>query len=129
MGFGGPRFPAAVLCLVAARWVTLREGGMTVRAVQGGVLVEVRVRPRSRPGWQITAGALVIRVAGAPVGGAATEEARRALAKALGVAPSRVSLQRGERSRTKVFAAAGVDEEAARAALGRAASDDLSWWS
>src|SRR6266498_624315 len=53
-------------------------GGITVRAVPGGVLVEVRVRPRSRPGWQITAGALVIRVAGAPVGGAATEEARRA---------------------------------------------------
>ncbi len=49
---------------------------MTVRAVPGGVLVEVRVRPRSRPGWQITAGALVIRVAGPPVGGAATEEAR-----------------------------------------------------
>ena len=96
---------------------------MTVRAVPGGVLVQVRVRPRSRPGWQITAGALVIRVAGAPVGGAATEEARRALAKALGVAPSRVSLQRGERSRTKVFAAAGVDEEAARAALRRAAGD------
>ncbi len=57
------------------------------------------------------------------MGGAATEEARRALAKALGVAPSRVSLQRGERSRTKVFAAAGVDEEAARTALRRAASD------
>jgi hypothetical protein len=102
----------------------LAGDGMTVRAVPGGVLVEVRVRPRSRPGWQITAGALVIRVAGAPVGGAATEEARRALAKALGVAPSRVSLQRGERSPTKVFAAAGVDEEAARAALRRAASDD-----
>jgi uncharacterized protein len=99
-------------------------GGVTVRAVPGGVLVEVRVRPRSRPGWQIAAGALVIRVAGAPVDGVATEEARRALAKALGVAPSRVSLQRGERSRTKVFAAAGVDEEAARAALRRAAGDD-----
>jgi uncharacterized protein len=96
---------------------------VTVREVPGGVLVEVRVRPRSRPGWRITAGALVIRVAGAPVGGAATEEARRALAKALGVAPSRVSLQRGERSRTKVFVAAGVDEAAARAALRRAAGD------
>jgi uncharacterized protein YggU (UPF0235/DUF167 family) len=102
----------------------LAGGGVTVRAVPGGVLVEVRVRPRSRPEWQIAAGALVVRVAGAPVGGAATEEARRALDKALGVAPSRVSLQRGQRSRTKVFAAAGVDEEAARTALRRAASDD-----
>jgi len=57
------------------------------------------------------------------VRGAATEEARRALAKALGVAPSRVSVHRGARSCTKVFAAAGVDEEVARAALRRAAGD------
>ncbi len=92
---------------------------MSVRAVPGGVLVEVRVRPRSRPGLEIAGGSLVIRVAAAPVGGAATEEARHALAKALGVAPSRVSLHRGERSRTKVFAAAGVDAEEARAALRR----------
>ncbi len=93
---------------------------MSVRAVSGGVLVEMRVRPRSRPGWKIAAGGLVIRVAAAPVGGAATEEARHALAKALGVTPSRVSLHRGERSRTKVFAAAGVDAEEARAALKKA---------
>jgi hypothetical protein len=92
---------------------------MSVRAVPGGVLVEVRVRPRSRPGWKIASGSLVIGVAAAPVGGAATEEARRALAKTLGVTPSRVSLHRGQRSRTKVFAAAGVGAEEARAALRR----------
>jgi uncharacterized protein len=102
---------------------------VTVRAVPGGVLVEVRVRPRSRPRWQITAGALMIRVAGAPVDGAATEEPRRALAKALGVAPSRVSLHRGERSRTKVFAAAGVDEEAAGGAQEGRGGSPGSWWS
>jgi hypothetical protein len=39
------------------------------------------------------------------------------------VAPSRVSVHRGARSCTKVFAAAGVDEEVARAALRRAAGD------
>jgi len=95
---------------------------MTVRPVQGGVLVKVRVRPRSRPGWQIAAGALVIRVAGAPVDGAATEEARRALAKALGVAPSRGPAARrtlpheGVRGRR-------CGRRAARAALRRAASD------
>jgi hypothetical protein len=90
-----------------------------VRAIPGGVLVDVRVRPRSRPGWEIAARSLVIRVAAAPVGGAATEEARRALAKALGVMPSRVSLHRGERSRTKVFAVAGMDAGEAKAALTR----------
>lgn len=94
---------------------------MWVRPVHGGVLVEVRVRPRSQPRWQIAPGGLVIGVAAAPVGGAATEEARRALAKALGVRPSRVSLERGERSRTKVFAVTGLDAEEARAALRRAA--------
>ena len=84
------------------------------------VLVQVRVRPRSRPRWEVVAGALVIGVGAAPVSGAATEEARRALAKALGVAPRLVSLHRGERSRTKVFAVSGLDATAARAALGRA---------
>jgi hypothetical protein len=93
---------------------------MSVRAMPGGVLVEVRVRPRSRPGWEIAGGSPVIRVAAAPVGGAATEEARHVLAKALGVAPRRVLLHRGDRSRTKVFAAAGVDAEEARAAIRRA---------
>ncbi len=93
---------------------------MSVRAVSGGVLVEVRVRPRSRPGWKIAASSLVVGVSAAPVGGAATEEVRHALAKTLGVTPSRVSLHRGERSRTKVFAAADVDAEEARAALRRA---------
>jgi uncharacterized protein len=93
---------------------------MSVRAVPGGVLVEVRVRPRSRPGWEIAAGSLVIRVAAAPVGGAATEEARRALAKALRVSPGRVWLHRGERSRMKVFAASGMDSEEAKAALRKA---------
>src|SRR6266545_770803 len=98
---------------------TLRRQDV-VRAIPGGVLVDLRVRPRSRPGWEIAARGLVIRVAAAPVGGAATEEARRALAKALGVTPSRVSLHRGERSRMKVFAVAGMDAGEARAALTRA---------
>jgi uncharacterized protein YggU (UPF0235/DUF167 family) len=39
----------------------------------------------------------------APEGGRATEEARRALADALGVAGSSVRLRTGVRSRTKVF--------------------------
>ncbi len=35
---------------------------MSVRAVLGCALVEVRVRPRSRPGWKIAAGGLVIGI-------------------------------------------------------------------
>lgn len=79
------------------------------------------MRPRSRPHWEIVAGGLLLGVAAAPVGGSATEEARRALAKVLGVAPRRVSLRRGARSRTKLFAVSGVDADAATAALERAA--------
>jgi uncharacterized protein YggU (UPF0235/DUF167 family) len=50
------------------------------------------------------------------VDGRATEEARRALAEALGVAPSRVRLRSGAAARDKVFE---VDGTTAEEALGR----------
>jgi uncharacterized protein YggU (UPF0235/DUF167 family) len=53
-------------------------------------------------------GRVVIRVRVAPEGGRATEEARRALARALDVAPSRIALRTGARSRTKVFTVEGL---------------------
>ena len=93
------------------------DAGDVVRSAAGGALVTVRVRPRSRPGWEFAEGELRIGVKAAPVDGAATEEARRALAKALGVPPSRVSLHSGARSRIKVFAVAGITAEEMRSAL------------
>jgi uncharacterized protein YggU (UPF0235/DUF167 family) len=95
---------------------------MTIRAVSGGVLVELRVAPRSRPGLDTDGEGFVLRVAAPPVDGAATEEARRALAKILRVAPSRISLHRGARSRTKVFAVSGVEPGSVQTALERAAA-------
>jgi uncharacterized protein YggU (UPF0235/DUF167 family) len=59
----------------------------------------------------------VVRVGAAPEGGRATEEARRALADALGVRSGDVTLRAGSRSRTKVFEVDGLDDEAIRAAL------------
>lgn len=91
-----------------------------VRAGSDGVLVQVRVTPRSRPGWSIAGDRLVVRVAAAPAEGAATDEARRAIAAVLGVAPGRVALHRGARSRSKVFAVDGVSVASATAALERA---------
>lgn len=88
-----------------------------VRAAADGVFVTVRVRPRSRPGCEVVDGDLVIGVKAAAVDGAATEEARRALAKLLGAAPSRVSLHSGARSRVKVFAISGIGLREATAAL------------
>jgi len=46
---------------------------------------------------------IVVRVRAAPEGGRATEEARKALAAALGTPPSEVTLRRGPRAREKVF--------------------------
>jgi uncharacterized protein YggU (UPF0235/DUF167 family) len=69
----------------------------------------VRVTPRSsHPGVEVTPCDVAVRVRSAPEGGKATEEALRVLAKALGVAPTTVSLRSGARSRTKVFDIAGL---------------------
>jgi hypothetical protein len=86
------------------------------------VLVSVRIRARSRPGWQRDAeGRLVLGVAAPPVEGAANDEAIRSLAKALGVPPTSVSLHRGARSHEKVFAVSGVAAAEATARLERLA--------
>jgi uncharacterized protein len=84
-----------------------------------GALITVRVRPRSKPGIELVDGQLVVRVMSLPHKGRATDEARRALADAVGMAPSRVRLVRGGRSREKVFLATQVDpgEVASRLAI------------
>ena len=74
--------------------------------------VTVRVVPRARrPGVEAGPDGVVVRVRAAPEGGRATEEARLALAGALGIPKSRVSLRAGARSRTKVFEVRGLDVE------------------
>lgn len=83
-------------------------------------VVTVRVVPRAaspsvsrRPD-----GTLVVRVRSAPEGGRATVEARRVLARALGVAPSRITLRTGARSRTKVLAVDGLSDDEVAMRLG-----------
>ena len=79
------------------------------------LFIDVRVRPRSKPGWARDAnGGLTLGVAAAPTDGAATEEARRSVARALGVPPSQVALHRGARARQKVFVASDIDVATAR---------------
>jgi hypothetical protein len=71
--------------------------------------VTVRVTPRSgRRAVEATAEGVVVRVRAAPEGGRATDEARRALAAALGVPATSVSVRGGARSRTKVFEVDGL---------------------
>ncbi|MGH2712096.1 MAG: DUF167 domain-containing protein [Actinomycetota bacterium] len=96
--------------------------GLDVRATEGGVIVAVQVRPRSRPGLELTEAGLVIRVKAAPEKGRATHEARRALAEALDVAPTAVSLRSGPTSRRKSFTVDGVSALEARTLLMGAAA-------
>jgi uncharacterized protein YggU (UPF0235/DUF167 family) len=97
-------------------------GSLDIRSAGELVLVALRVRSGSRPGMILTESGLVIRVASPPEKGRATEEARRALARALELAPLRVSLRSGATARRKVFAVEGVDAVTARRRLLEAAS-------
>lgn len=81
--------------------------------------IEVRLRPRGR-GDELLGfrdGVLQARVAAPPLDGRANRALCKLVAKAAGVAPSRVSVVRGERSRDKLVRVDGVSPEALRAAL------------
>jgi uncharacterized protein YggU (UPF0235/DUF167 family) len=64
------------------------------------------------------AGAVVIRVTAPPVDGKANAALCRLIAKAVGVAPSHVSVLRGHSAREKVVRVEGVELAALRRALG-----------
>jgi hypothetical protein len=67
------------------------------------VLITVRVHPRaSRARTEWRAGVLEVWVNAPPVEGAANQAVLEAVAKAMGVRPSAVTLRSGARSRTKV---------------------------
>jgi uncharacterized protein len=67
------------------------------------------------------AGALLVRLAAAPVDGQANEALVRVLGKALGVPPSSVAILRGAAGRDKVVRIAGLAASALRARV-----DELS---
>lgn len=62
-------------------------------------------------------GVLQAKVTAPPVDGKANKALCKLIAKRVGVAPSRVSVVRGEKSRDKVVRVEGVDAERLRAAL------------
>ena len=87
--------------------------------------VRVRVQPRASRNeivaWQDDA--LRVRVSAPPVDGAANAAVEALLAQALRVAPSTVSVVRGERSRDKVVRVAGLSLADIRARLSVAGGD------
>lgn len=71
---------------------------------QAGTTIAVRVTPNARqPEIERKDGQIMIRVSEPPEAGRATEAARAALAKAMGVAKTRLTLVRGATSREKLF--------------------------
>ena len=102
-----------------------KAGVMGTSGVDSGVdsgdrscVLEVRVTPNARRNdVRYEDGTIRIRVGTAPEDGRATEAARRALAKALGLRRTAVALKAGATSRTKQFRVDGLDETTARQRL------------
>ena len=71
-------------------------------------------------GWDVDAGGrpvLKVRVRARPVEGEANEALVKFLARALGVAKSAVSVQRGGQSRTKILLVEGLSEDEVKSRL------------
>lgn len=77
--------------------------------------LDVRVIPRAgRSGFGgLRDGALLVRLAAAPVDGAANDELIALLAKTLRIPRRAITIVSGERSRTKRVRIAGIDREQA----------------
>jgi uncharacterized protein YggU (UPF0235/DUF167 family) len=83
--------------------------------------LSVAVKPGSKAPGIVREGSVVtLRVRERAVEGAANEACIRALALALGIAPSRISLLRGARSRQKVFTIRDLDDATVEALISAA---------
>jgi len=76
--------------------------------------IEVRLRPRGRRDELLGMrnGVLRARVTAAPVDGRANKALCRLIAKRIGIAPSKVTVVRGAKSRDKVVIVEGLSREA-----------------
>jgi uncharacterized protein (TIGR00251 family) len=81
--------------------------------------LRVRVQPRARRDEVVgeRSGAIVIRVTAPPVDGKANAAVCAFVARIAGIAPSRVSVVRGQTARDKVLRVEGAEEMALRRAL------------
>jgi uncharacterized protein (TIGR00251 family) len=81
--------------------------------------IAVRTQPNARRDelLGLREGVLLVRVSAPPLDGRANRALCRVLAKHVGVAPSKVTILRGERSRDKLVQIEGLDQATADAAL------------
>lgn len=81
--------------------------------------IAVRVQARAKRDEIVgeRAGVLVVRISAPPVDGRANRALCKLIARRAGVAPSKVSIVRGEGSRDKLVRVDGVDAAALRDAL------------
>ena len=80
--------------------------------------ITIIAKPGSKsPGVKLTEGGIIVAVREPAREGAANDACRRALAKAIGVAPSRVTLSRGAHAKEKLFLVEGVTREAVMSRL------------
>ncbi len=96
------------------------HGGGWIQSDGDGVLIHLRAQPGASRNeiTGVAEGRLRVRVQAPPVEGAANAALCRFLAKSLGVAKSRASIVRGDRSREKTLHVAGVNTDEARRKLG-----------
>ena len=82
------------------------------------VAVRVHARARREEIASVRDGVVVVRVNAPALEGRANRAVCRVLAERLGVAPTQVTIVRGERSRDKVLEVRGIDQDVTDAALG-----------
>lgn len=78
-----------------------------------GARIEVRLRPRGHGDelMGVEGGVLQARVSAPPVDGRANKALCRLVARRIGVAPSRVSVVRGRKSRQKLLLIEGIEQD------------------
>ena len=88
---------------------------------KNGVLIPVRVTPRGRANAITGArnGALTLSVTAPPAEGKANAAVIAVLSDALGCPKSALSIRRGDKSRDKVVAVAGLERDAVRDRLAK----------
>jgi uncharacterized protein (TIGR00251 family) len=91
-----------------------------IESTRDGVVITVRAVPRAAAAGiaGVRSGALLVRLASPPEGGAANAELIELIARAVGIAKTQVSIAGGAKSRSKRVRLRGVTADAVESALG-----------